>query len=154
MRAYAAAFLAATLAALVADAALQLGLQAVRVSQFGGGAPWWVTAHLVERGRWVVLALVLWWFAPYLGDGDRETGLAPDEASEAWRQVAVAVIAVPLLWIAATWVVTAARFTLLASWDTDGRVFVSPDYYRGLLLDLAPWMMGAATVFTLRRHVQ
>jgi hypothetical protein len=152
VRAYAAAFLAATIAALVVDAALQLGLEAVRVSGFGG-APWWVIAHLIERGRWVVLALLLWWLAPrFFTDGAESQSLST-APSEAWRRVAVAVIAVPLLWIAATWIVSAARFTLLGSWDTDGRVFLSGDYYRGLLLDLAPWGMAAAVLSAARRHL-
>jgi len=153
VRPYAAAFLAATIAALVVDAALQLGLEAVRVSAFGGGAPWWVTAHLSERGRWVVLALILWWLAPGLLANGADSGSLSTTPSEAWRRVAIAVIFVPLVWIAATWIVTAARFTLLASWNTDGRVFLSVDYYRGLLLDLAPWAMAAAVVSAARRHL-
>ena len=60
MRYHARAFLVATVAALVVDALLQLAMDAVRVSAYGGGAPWWVTTHLIERGRWVVLATMLW----------------------------------------------------------------------------------------------
>jgi hypothetical protein len=153
VRAYAAAFLVATVAALVVDAALQLALDAVRVSAYGSSAPWWVTAHLIERGRWVVLALLLWWTAPRLFAGNGVSATHRHAPADTWRHMAIAVIAVPLLWIAATWVVSAARFTLLGSWDTDGRVFLSPDYYRGLLLDLAPWLMAGAAVFGVRRHV-
>jgi hypothetical protein len=155
VRAYASAFLAATVAALVVDAALQLSLDAVTVSTHGRGAPWWVTAHLIERGRWVVLALLLRWLAPRLVGGDAGSAGPPAivPRSDAWRQVASAVIAVPLLWIVATWVVSTMRFTLIGSWDTDGRVFVSAGYYRGLLLDLAPWMMAGAAVLALRRHL-
>ena len=123
------------------------------MSAFGGGAPWWVTAHLIERGRWVVLALILWWLAPRLLADGAESGSLSTTPSEAWRRVAIAAIAVPLLWIAATWLVSAARFTLLASWGTEGRVFLSSDYYRGLLLDLAPWGMAAAVVSAARRHL-
>ena len=46
IRDYGAAFLTATLAALVVDAVLQLALDAVAVSAYGGGAPWWITANL------------------------------------------------------------------------------------------------------------
>jgi hypothetical protein len=152
VRAYATAFLVATAAALVVDAALQLALDAVRVSAYGG-APWWVTAHLVERGRWVALALLLWWVGPRLFATERVVNNQAGVAGDPWRQVAVAVIALPLLWIAATWLVSALRFTLLASWDTDGRVFLSGDYYRGLLLDLAPWMLAAAVVRAVSRHM-
>lgn len=151
-RVYAAAFLTATLAALVTDALLQLALDAVRVSAFGGGAPWWVTAHLIERGRWVVFALLVWVGAGRLRDaGDAVAGARTP--ADAWRDVGVAIVAVPLLWIVATWVVSAVRFTLLGSWAFDGRVFTSPDYYRGLLLDLAPWVMAAAVLFAVRKHL-
>ena len=65
----------------------------------------------------------------------------------------MALVAVPLLWIVATWVVSAIRFTALGSWETDGRVFLSPEYYRGLALDLTPWAMAAAVLMAVRRHL-
>jgi hypothetical protein len=74
-------------------------------------------------------------------------------APEAWRQVALAIVAVPLTWIAATWIASAVRFTLLGSWAFDGRVFLSLDYYRGLAIDLVPWALAAAALMTLRRHL-
>ena len=114
-----------------------------------------ITAHLVERGRWVVLAALMWWIAKRFGSA--EEGVVPlgaESRRTAWRDVAIAVAAVPLLWIAATWVVTALRFTLLGSWTSDGRVFVSPDYYRGLLLDLTPWLMASATLWVVRPHLE
>jgi len=126
IRDYGAAFLAATLAALVVDAVLQLALDAVAVSAYGGGAPWWITANLPERGRWVALAALLWRLAPSVtsrGDGANDAG-APRNAAESWRQTGVAVIAVPLLWVLATWMVSALRFTLLGSWSTDGLFFL------------------------------
>jgi hypothetical protein len=154
VRPYLDAFLVATLAALVVDAVLQLALDAVRVSAYGGGAPWWITANLIERGRWVVFAGLLWWLAPRWAAGDWIGPLATASAADAWRRVGLAVVAVPLLWIVATWAVSAVRFTLLGSWDTDGRVFLSPDYYRGLVLDLTPWAMAAAVLMAMRRHVE
>jgi hypothetical protein len=153
-RAHAGAFVVATVAALVIDAALQLAIDAVRVSAYGGGAPWWITAHIVERGRWVVMAALMWGIAPRLGSAEHAVPLGAESRRAAWRDVAVAVAAVPLLWIAATWVVTALRFTLLGSWASDGRVFVSPDYYRGLLLDLTPWLMASATLWIVRPHLE
>lgn len=155
VRPYLLAFLVATLAALVVDAVLQLALDAVRVSAYGG-APWWITANLIERGRWGAFAGLLWWLAPRLfraGDA-AAIQLPPVTRAEAWRQVAVAIVAMPLLWMVATWVVSAIRFTLLGTWDTDGRVFLSPDYYRGLVLDLAPWAMAAAVLLAVRRHLE
>jgi hypothetical protein len=148
-RLHASAFLVATLAALAVDAVLHLALDAVSVSGYGG-APWWVTANLIGRGRWVAFAMLLWWLAPRL-PGARAN--PPGGPPEAWWQVAVALVAVPLLWMVATWLVTAVRFTALGSWDTDGRVFLSPDYYRGLALDLTPWALAAAVLMAARRHL-
>ena len=153
-RSHASAFLLGTVAALVVDAALQLAMDAVRVSSYGGGAPWWVTANLITRGRWVAFAMLLWWLTPRLTSAEANPGAAASRAlQDAWRQVAVALVAVPLLWIVATWVVSAVRFTLLGSWDTDGRVFLSLDYYRGLVRDLTPWAMAAAVLMAVRRHL-
>jgi hypothetical protein len=154
-REHAAAFLTATLAALLVDAVLQLALDAVTVSAYRGGAPWWITAHLVDRGRWVAMAALLWWAAPLLastGDAARHAR-APRDAAEAWRQTGVAVIAVPLMWVLATWLVSVLRFTLLGSWATDGLVFLSSGYYRNLFVDYAPWLMGGVTVLGVRRHL-
>jgi len=155
IRDHAAAFLIATLAALVVDAVLQLALDGVAVSAYGRGAPWWITAHLVERGRWVAFAALGGWLAPFVvsRDGVAKDAKAPHDRAEAWRQTGVAVIAIPLLWVLATWVVSAIRFTLLGSWSTDGLVFLSPGYYRGLSMDYAPWLMAGVTVLGVRRHL-
>ena len=155
VRDHAAAFLIATLAALVVDAVLQLALDGVAVSAYGRGAPWWITAHLVERGRWVAFAALVGWLAPFAvtRDGAAKDAKPPHDRAEAWRQTGVAVIAIPLLWVLATWVVSAVRFTLLGSWSTDGLVFLSPGYYRGLSMDYAPWLMAGVTVLGVRRHL-
>jgi hypothetical protein len=152
LRRYADAFLVATLVALVVDAVMQLATDAMRVSAYGGGAPWWVTARLIERGRWVVFALLLRALEPRLTKNDDPFETEALRA-DVWRHVAVAVIVVPLLWIVATWTVSALRYTLLASWDTDGRVFLSVDYYRGLAIDLVPWGMSSAALMASRRHL-
>ena len=101
------------------------------------------------------MAALLWWLAPSVASRDDGAGEArgPRDAAEAWRQTGVAVIAVPLLWVLATWVVSALRFTLLGSWSTDGLVFLSSGYYRGLLVDYAPWLMAGVTVLGIRRHL-
>ncbi len=154
MKSYLTAFVVATGAALVIDAALQLAMDAVRVSTYGH-APWWITANLVERGRWVAFALLLWRVAPLLIEPVGATP-APWTAGprDTWRRVGVAVAVVPLLWVAATWMVSAVRFTLLGTWDTDGRVFQSADYYSRLLVDLAPWLLSGAAVTMVSRHVE
>lgn len=153
---HATAFVVATLAALAGNGVLQLALDAVAVGTYGGGAPWWVTAEVIERGRWVVFAVLLRMAGPRLltssassltfseGDADR---------AAAWQRVGLLVLVLPLLWIAATWVVSAVRFTALDSWGTEGLAFRSTDYYRALLLDYAPWLMGGAVVRGVGRHV-
>jgi len=158
VRAHAGALVAATVVALVVDAALQLVLDAVRVSGRDSGVPWWITANLIPRGRWVALATLLWAIGPrFPGAVEDEAGEAQGGASvpgpEAWRRVGVAVIALPLLWVVATWAVTAVRFTLLGSWATDGRVFLAPEYYRGLIVEYVPWLLAGAALLTTRRHL-
>jgi hypothetical protein len=155
-RDYGVAFLVATLVALVAEAAMQLALDAVHVSS-DTSAPWWITANLIERGRWVMFAAVLWWAAPRLvGPGPPVPARGPaddDSRREAWRQVGLVVLIVPLLWVLATWMVSAVRFTLLGSWATEGQVFLSAGYYRGIVIDYAPWLMAGAALLGARKHV-
>lgn len=153
VRAYANAFLVATIVALIVDAVMQLATEAIRVSPYGGGAPWWATAHLIERGRWVLFALSVRAIEPRVTSGGTPPAVAEASAPEAWRQVAIAIVAIPLAWIAATWMASAVRFTLLGSWAFDGRVFLSFDYYRGLAIDLVPWGMASATLMAARRHL-
>jgi hypothetical protein len=157
-RDHAFAFVVATVVALVVDAAMQLALDAVRVSSYGS-APWWITANLIERGRWVMFAAVLWWAAPRLAGARRPAAASgrpteDDESRrEAWRHVGLAVVTVPLLWVLATWMVSAIRFTLLGSWATEGQVFLSAGYYRGIIIDYVPWVMAGATLMGVRRHL-
>ena len=103
----------------------------------------------------MALAALVWWLAPSVtsrDDGANEAG-APHDADESWRQTGVAVIAVPLLWVLATWMVSALRFTLLGSWSSDGLVFLSAGYYRSLFVDYVPWLMAGVTVLGIRRHL-
>ncbi len=144
------AFVVAMLAALVGNAVLQLALDAVSV-RGGSGTPWWLVAEVIERGRWVALAGLLWIAAPWLTGLDTRNGAAAPR-TVVWQRVGVAVLVIPLLWIGATWLVSALRFTALGSWTTEGRVFIAPEYYRGLLLDYAPWVFGGATVRAIAAH--
>ena len=162
-RAYAGAFCFTVCASLVADAALQLALSGLSVSRYGSGAPWWITAHVVERGRWVAFSALVWWIAPRVlrsavGSENEGATLSPlprdhEERTEAWRHAGLSAIAVPVLWVLATWIVSAARFTLVGSWSTDGLVFLSPGYYRGVLVEYAPWLMAGVAVLGVRRHL-
>lgn len=157
MRDFADAFVVATAAALGIDTVLRLALEAARVSGGGGDAPWWITANVIERGRWVALAVLLRVAAPRLLAPTAEQvpgrGAGGDERAGAWRAIGWSVIALPLAWILATWIVSAVRFTLLGSWSTEGQVFLAVGYYRGLAMDYVPWLMAGAAVLGVRRHL-
>lgn len=154
MTAYAAgaarALVVVTAVALAADALLGLLTGAVSSVAGGPAAPWWVTGHVVERGRWVVFALLLAGSARPIVAGDAGEGAARTDA--AWRAVGRAAMVVPLLWIAALWIVQAGIFTAADRWDIDGQVFVSADYYRRLLAGYAPWLLAGAAARVLSRH--
>lgn len=136
--------------ALVADALL--GGLAGAVSSVGGGpaAPWWVNGHVVERSRWVVFALLLVatarWILP-----DEPAAMAARPGA-AWRTVGIATLVVPLLWMAALWIVQATIFTVADRWDIDGQAYLSADYYRRVLAGYAPWLLGGAAAIVLSRH--
>ena len=114
-----------------------------------------MTANLVHRGRWVAFATLLWWLGPRLVPVRPPAEPCDDAQSraDAWGATGVAVIALPLTWVLATWLVMAVRLTLLAAWTAEGRAFVAPDYYRGLLLEYVPWLMAGSVVLGIKRHL-
>jgi hypothetical protein len=141
------AFLASAIAALVVDVVLHVLIGLVNVSPPASSAPWWVTAHVVERGRWVALAAIL----ALVSRGARRA--APDRA-RIWQATGIAVMTIPLLWVLANWIVTAILFTLARRWDIDGRIFLEAGYYRSLLVDYVPWLLGGAAVVAASAHVE
>ena len=150
LRVAARAFLLAMVTALAADAVLAGLASVIAVTGAADGTPWWVAAHLVERGRWVVVAGLLVPMGgrvPFL-----EEPAAPSTAA-VWRFVGIAVMTAPLLWIVATWIVQATLFTLAGRWDVDGQVFLASGYYQTLLRGYAPWLLGGATTIGVSRHV-
>ncbi len=145
------AFLVATVVALAVDGVLAALASLVSLTGSAGAAPWWVAAHLVERGRWVVVALLL------AAAGGRVTvgaDTAPPDAAAIWRAVGGMAMAAPLVWIAATWIVQATLYTVADRWDIDGQVFLASGYYQRLLADYAPWLLGGATTLVASRHVR
>ena len=150
LRVAARAFLLAMLTALAVDAVLATLTGLVTITSASDGTPWWVAAHLVDRGRWVVVAGLL------VAIGGRLTALdVPGQPSSAavWRFVGIAVVTAPLLWIMATWVVQATLFTLARRWDVDGHMFLAAGYYQRLLVGYAPWLLAGATTIAASRHV-
>lgn len=156
MRAFAvsaARALVATLVAVLVVDALIGALTGV-LSSVGGGpdAPWWITGHLVERTRWLVFGLLTLVtvrtgpLAPLLD--------APPSPSAAWRVVGALAIAVPLLWLAAFWIVQATIFTVFDRWDVDGQVYLAADYYRRVVAGYAPWLLAGVACLMASRHVE
>lgn len=148
LRVAAHAFLLATLTALVVDAALATLTGLVAVTGAGDGTPWWVAAHLVERGRWVVVAALLAAVTGRVASPEEPAGRAA-----VWRFVGIAVATAPVLWIAATWIVHATLFTLAGRWEVDGQMFLAAGYYQSLLRGYAPWLLAGATTIAVSRHV-
>ena len=150
LRVAACAFLLAMVTALGVDAVLATLTGLIAVTGAVDGTPWWVAAHLVERGRWVVAAALLVAVAGRLASPDVP---APSSRAAVWRFVGIAVAATPLLWIVATWIVQATLFTLARRWDVDGQMFLAVSYYQSLLGGYAPWLLAGATTIAASRHV-
>lgn len=140
------ALLCAALVALAADGLLALVTGLADVTARGGGPPWWVAAHVAERGRWVVAALLLMAVAGRDGAGaDRPV---------AWRWVGLAVVTAPLLWVVSGWIVQALLFTVAGRWDVDGQVFLSVGFYRRAFVEYVPWLLGGLTTRVVAGHLR
>ena len=136
---------------LVADILLQGALSLVRVEGAGSG---WLGHLLVARGRWVALTALFWWIAPRFDVADHDPEAhAPLAWPRALRAVGVAMLLLPVVWLAATVLVRALTITIGGDWSIDGRVFVSPYFYSNLLIDYAPWAMAGVALFGIARHV-
>ncbi|MGD9905388.1 MAG: hypothetical protein AB7U83_18115 [Vicinamibacterales bacterium] len=140
------AFLVATLVALAADGLLAAVTGLADVADRGAGPPWWVAAHVVERGRWVVAAALL---AAWLGRR-APSGVG---SAEAWRAVGLAVMVGPVLWILAGWIVQAVLITVGGQWALDGQVFLSAGFYRRAWVEYVPWLLAGVTTRAVARHV-
>lgn len=148
------AFVVGAVMALLVDAALQNAIAAVQSPGVDSLAPWWVIGRVVERSVWVAAALLIWLASPMLSRSVSDVlppGHPPGRAA-AFRFVGRVMIAAPLVWVAATWLVLAVKMTLVGSWGTEGRVFISSYYYSAVLLGYAPWAGGGMALLALSRH--
>jgi hypothetical protein len=141
--------------ALAIDGALQNSLAAVQSPGAASATPWWVIGRVLERGVWVVTALLVWSLAPQLSRIASVAWPADHTVrrAEALDIVGRLMIVVPLVWLLAIWVVSAVRMALMSSWESEGSVFVSGDYYYNVLLGYVPWAGGGMTLLALSRHV-
>jgi hypothetical protein len=68
------------------------------------------------------------------------------------RVVGIGLIAVPLLWLFATWVKMAIKIIAFGTWAADGRVFLEAYYYSDIVTANAPWMLSGAVLLLVSRH--
>ena len=104
--------------ALVADVLLQSALSLVRVD---GGGYGWLTATLLERGRWVVVAALMWIAAPAIEGAVLDESRAGSPGAgisrrRAFRAAGLAMIVVPVAWAVATLSLRALGITLSGDW--------------------------------------
>ena len=141
-----------TLLVLVIDSLLHLALGLVRDDPMD--APWWINARIAERSAWVIAALLTWWAAPMLASVSNLRDAAPPLRREhASRIVGTWMIAIPILWFAASWVVFAVRATLQGAWKTEAARLLEPYVYSTVVLTNAPWLLAGATLMVLARHL-
>lgn len=134
------------------DSLLHLALSIVR--DRATDAPWWVGAQILERAVWVVAAALLWCAAPVVAPTVSPLALSrPLRLDVANQLVGRSMIVLPLVWVAATLIVFAARVTFAGSWRTDAARFLEPYYYSDLVLANAPWMLAGAALTVLARHL-
>jgi hypothetical protein len=143
------------LAALFVDAALQNLLAAVRSLGASTTTPWWMIGRVQQRSPWIVAALLVWLGAPALSRAAPNAWPADFVVGRgaAFDVVGRAMIAVPLLWLVASWLVWAATMTLEGGWASEGRILITGQYYYNVLLAYTPWAAGGITLLVLRRHV-
>ncbi len=60
---------------------------------------------------------------------------------------------IPLLWLAAFWLVQATIFTVFDRWEIDGQAYLAADYYRRVFAGYAPWLLGGIACLVASRHV-
>jgi hypothetical protein len=151
----AAAFAVGAAVALVVDVVLQNALATVRSPGVLSMTPWWVVGRLMERSTWVAAALLVWTFAPRFSPVI--TIIWPQDhvvsRPAAFDIVGRLMLALPLLWLAATWLVWVVKITFVGGWASEGRIFVAGYYYYNVLLGYAPWAGGGLSLLMLRRHV-
>lgn len=152
-RQLASAAILGTTVALIGDVLLQGALSLVRVDSIGYR---WLEGVVFERSRWIVAAIVCWSISPWLErtirDGLLESSPVRANRKVALRAVGTAMLALPIVWTAASLLLRAVLITIGGDWSIDGRVFTSSSFYSNLVMNYAPWAMGGAVLSTLAYH--
>jgi hypothetical protein len=117
--------------------------------------PWWIVGRLLERSVWVVAALLLWASAGFMTRAAARLwpSLHPLPRINAFDVVGRLMIAVPLLWVLASWLVLAGRITLAGTWDVDGEMFTTMALYNSTALGYLPWAGGGVMLLALSQHI-
>jgi hypothetical protein len=141
-------------AALVIDVLLRNALAAAQSPGASSMTPWWVVGRVLERSVWVVVALLLYSLAGAMARAAERTWPPGHVVSRAaaFDLVARLMIAAPLFWIVATFLVLAGRITLAGTWDVDGQMFATTSFYNNMVLGYLPWMGAGAILIALSRH--
>jgi hypothetical protein len=140
--------------ALVVDVVFRNALEAAQSPGASSLTPWWAVGRVFERAVWVVLALLLWASAAAVARATREA-CGSDHGvprAAAFAVVGRLMIVLPLLWLLATWLVTAFRITVAGDWEIDGYMFRTASYYNSVVLGYVPWAAGGIVLRALRRH--
>jgi hypothetical protein len=154
IRRLASALAIGTTAALVFDAVLRNALAAAQSPGVSSLTPWWDVGRVLERSVWIVVAILIWLSAGTMAGAAARLWAAGHlvTRSAALDVVGRLMIALPLFWVFATWIVLAARITVAGSWDLDGQMFASTSYYNNVLLGYLPWAAGGVILIALSRH--
>ena len=142
-----------TTVALIGDVLLQGALSLVRVDSVGYS---WLEGAVFDRSRWIVAGILFWAIAPWLErtirEGAAESHAAIVSRKVALRAVGTGLLALPILWTAASLLLRALMITIAGDWSIDGRLFTSSSFYSNLVMSYAPWAMGGAVLSTLAYH--
>jgi hypothetical protein len=144
----AAAFVTGATLVLLIDAAMHLAL-GVAIET----APPW-QAVVAPRAVWVVFGGLLWLLAPRVLTPQSPALSSSLTRAAAYRLVGIGMIGVPVVWLAAGWIVFASRITARASWAIEGRILLDPAYYSNVLLGVAPWLLAGAALLAAARHLE
>jgi hypothetical protein len=134
-------------------------LQSV-LTTFGSRAstmPWWVVTGLMGWSNWLVLGMFVWLSAPVLAFGATLAAGSEERSTASYRELmgvaGFAAFAFPILFFAATLLVTAIKVSLVQSWATEGTVFWASYYYRNVFRMNLPWFLVGGGMIVARRLI-
>ncbi|HXG89790.1 MAG TPA: hypothetical protein VNJ02_15780 [Vicinamibacterales bacterium] len=131
---------------IVCDFGLHVALAVIRPDAYGPLASWAIP-RLTDRSIWLIAAVIIWLSA---GSGG---GIFHNEPKPL-HLVGTLMVALPIIWAAATMVVLALRVTVSGTWASQGEIFLSGHYYSEIIISLAPWLLAGGVLVLTARHVE